>query len=231
MKPKRNRTEINYSTTFSHRQAFTLIELLTVIAIIGILAAILIPVVGRVRESGRRAVCVSNIRQVGLATIMVATDYNSDHYMDPGLNHAYHLRHTNGFDDILVREMELPKDVFYCPSNTEWSGNNFWESYLDGNRPSLPIGYLIIAGNPRIADPTGQDQRRDYPMTMLRESLKTELVVDLVIDEGGDFSGRTGHMDDTRPAGGNVMHVSGAVEWRPFSEMKPQFTAGNTYYW
>lgn len=44
---------------------FTLIELLTVIAIIGILAAILIPVVGRVRESARAVQCVSNLRQIG----------------------------------------------------------------------------------------------------------------------------------------------------------------------
>lgn len=43
---------------------FTLIELLTVIAIIGILAAILIPVVGAVRESARGAACTSNIRQM-----------------------------------------------------------------------------------------------------------------------------------------------------------------------
>ncbi len=46
---------------------FTLIELLTVIAIIGVLAAILIPVVGRVRESARKANCVSNLRQIGMS--------------------------------------------------------------------------------------------------------------------------------------------------------------------
>lgn len=50
----------------SRRQtgAFTLIELLTVIAIIGILAAIVIPTVGRVRDSARSAQCTSNLRQV-----------------------------------------------------------------------------------------------------------------------------------------------------------------------
>lgn len=56
------------------RAAFTLIELLTVIAIIGVLAAILIPTVSAVRIRARTAVSVSNLHQLGLATHLFAND-------------------------------------------------------------------------------------------------------------------------------------------------------------
>jgi prepilin-type N-terminal cleavage/methylation domain-containing protein/prepilin-type processing-associated H-X9-DG protein len=56
------------------RKAFTLIELLVVIAIIAILAAILFPIFAQARESARKASCQSNLKQIGAAAIMYATD-------------------------------------------------------------------------------------------------------------------------------------------------------------
>src|SRR5688572_27227606 len=49
------------------RYAFTLVELLVVIALVGVLVAMLIPAVQAAREAARRATCKNNLRQVGLA--------------------------------------------------------------------------------------------------------------------------------------------------------------------
>jgi len=71
------RTVKKESGSMNTRKAFTLIELLVVIAVIAVLMAILMPALQRAREQGKRAVCMSNVKQLALAWIMYA-DENDD---------------------------------------------------------------------------------------------------------------------------------------------------------
>ncbi|NIM06116.1 MAG: DUF1559 domain-containing protein, partial [Armatimonadetes bacterium] len=60
----------------SRKKGFTLIELLVVIAIIAILAAILFPVFAKAREKARQTACLSNVKQLTLAVLMYAGDWD-----------------------------------------------------------------------------------------------------------------------------------------------------------
>ena len=99
---------------------FTLIELLVVIAIIAILASILFPVFARAREQARKSSCASNEKQLALAMLQYAQDY--DEQMPP-FSHGSGYQGSAGYggaDGMRWADMIFPyvksKQVFDCPS-------------------------------------------------------------------------------------------------------------------
>ncbi len=69
-----------------NRRAFTLIELLVVIAIIAVLIALLLPAVQAAREAARRAQCVNNLKQIGIA---LHNYHNANDCFPPGALYRY----------------------------------------------------------------------------------------------------------------------------------------------
>jgi prepilin-type N-terminal cleavage/methylation domain-containing protein len=121
----------------ANSRAFTLIELLTVIAIIGILAAIIIPTVGKVRETAQRAVDASNLREIAKAAMVYATD-NSDRLPDPrALATAFPgSAAVFRFPAALARQGILTDPSFYFAKN---------DPQFDGTYP----GAILNPANPQ----------------------------------------------------------------------------------
>lgn len=102
-------------------RAFTLVELLIVVAIIGLLMAILLPVFLHAREQGRRTTCVSNLRQIGAALTAYTQDYEG--FFPP----------------------------MHSASSATWTGTNDWAALLAPYAPDKRLFRCPTANVPRVS--------------------------------------------------------------------------------
>jgi len=241
-------------------EAFTLIELLVVIAIIAILAALLLPALASAKERGKRALCLSNLKQIGVGSLLYAGDYN-DYYVQCGWNTGWQQQNPFQIDNsILTTAAQLGFNtniLVRTPAGGESAASaTIWTC---PNRPSLPatpttpptswaIGYQYVGGLTnwtysgtlyRSSSPIKTTQSK--PGWMLGADLVMAYAPGVWVDPGatdpsdGSY-GLPAHKKGSKgslPAGGNQLFADGSVNWWKASTMLNFYTpeGDRIFYW
>ena len=214
------------------RHGFTLIEMLMVIAIIGVLAAILFPVFASVREKGRRISCVSNLHQLGLAVELYAQ--GSDDALPLGgdpidtQTDLWKIAQSGKYSALAQHLPPLPKvlgpyapgGVWRCPSDT-----GFDVPDLDGEipLPAHPSSYEAYGCS--YSYHTGLAFRQETLAGMATYDLRPPYAehgaseINLLWDMSGDWHGR----QDASGKRFNVLMGDGHVKAMTYDALSEMF--------
>lgn len=165
------------------RAGFTLIELLTVVAIIGILATIIIPTVGKVRSNARNTLSLSNLRQIGLAINLYTTENRGllpdDHSAENVVGATSQVMWQAALNPYVGRSRQTTGDAsefFTCPVYEAMLGKKPEQVYRGGYSMNRRMYYAEgQASNP--ADPSqGAWSSKRVPLNNFNNPSRTVII-------------------------------------------------------